>query len=159
MVGALVTGADVRLRSGNQMVVEGALRAGCRFFSGYPITPASEIYREATVTGSAHNKDGALKKNDPETIEVLRHLEAKVTAHAGEMALAHVDLEEGAETLVLSYGITSRAAGEAVRTARARGQRVSFVRVESLFPVPLEPIRKAATGARRSGCCTSRRPR
>ena len=36
------------LRSGNQMVVEGALRAGCRFFSGYPITPASEIYREMT---------------------------------------------------------------------------------------------------------------
>ncbi len=31
------------------MVVEGAMRAGCRFFSGYPITPASEIYREATL--------------------------------------------------------------------------------------------------------------
>lgn len=37
------------LRSGNQMVVAGALRAGCRFFSGYPITPASEIYREMTA--------------------------------------------------------------------------------------------------------------
>ena len=26
------------------MVAEGALAAGCRFFAGYPITPASEIY-------------------------------------------------------------------------------------------------------------------
>src|SRR3972149_2685716 len=33
-----------RLCSGNQMVAEGALAAGCRFFAGYPITPASEIY-------------------------------------------------------------------------------------------------------------------
>jgi len=28
---------------GNEAVVEGALMAGCRFFAGYPITPASEI--------------------------------------------------------------------------------------------------------------------
>ena len=28
---------------GNEAIVEGALAAGCRFFAGYPITPASEI--------------------------------------------------------------------------------------------------------------------
>jgi len=28
---------------GNEAIVEGALRAGCRFFAGYPITPATEI--------------------------------------------------------------------------------------------------------------------
>lgn len=32
-----------RLLQGNEAVVEGALRAGCRFFAGYPITPATEI--------------------------------------------------------------------------------------------------------------------
>ncbi len=31
------------LLQGNEAVVEGALAAGCRFFAGYPITPASEI--------------------------------------------------------------------------------------------------------------------
>ena len=31
------------LIQGNEAVVEGALRAGCRFFAGYPITPATEI--------------------------------------------------------------------------------------------------------------------
>ncbi len=29
--------------NGNEMVVEGAIDAGCRFFAGYPITPSSEI--------------------------------------------------------------------------------------------------------------------
>ncbi|MBU0481220.1 MAG: 2-oxoacid:acceptor oxidoreductase subunit alpha [Proteobacteria bacterium] len=33
----------VVLLQGNEAVVEGALAAGCRFFAGYPITPASEI--------------------------------------------------------------------------------------------------------------------
>ena len=32
-----------RFWSGNEACVEGALTAGCRFFAGYPITPANEI--------------------------------------------------------------------------------------------------------------------
>ena len=32
-----------RLLQGNEAIVEGALAAGCSFFAGYPITPASEI--------------------------------------------------------------------------------------------------------------------
>lgn len=33
----------VRVVQGNEATVEGAIAAGCRFFAGYPITPASEI--------------------------------------------------------------------------------------------------------------------
>jgi len=32
-----------KLLQGNEAIVEGALRAGCKFFAGYPITPATEI--------------------------------------------------------------------------------------------------------------------
>ncbi len=308
--------AEIRLRSGNQMVVEGALRAGCRFFSGYPITPASEIYREmtgrlqargdvavgapdeisalcycigasqrgvkamtatsgpgwalmieafqyglmtetpavvavvqrlgpstggatqgaqgdvllaefatsggytvpvfapstplecyaltvrafnwaealrtpvvllsdkevamtyeavdlgalpaipvwersappfapvagrlkVTLTGSAHNKDGWLRKNDPETLDVLRHLEEKVAARATEMAMVSEDLEDDADTVVVSYGITSRAAREAVRVAREAGLRASFLGLLTLFPVPVDAIRAAVRDAKR----------
>ena len=31
------------LMKGNEALAESALRAGCRFFSGYPITPQTEI--------------------------------------------------------------------------------------------------------------------
>jgi len=45
------------LLQGNEAVVEGALYAGCRFFAGYPITPATEIseamsYRLPAVGGT-----------------------------------------------------------------------------------------------------------
>ena len=44
------------LLQGNEAIVEGALAAGCRFFAGYPITPATEIsevmsYRLPAVGG------------------------------------------------------------------------------------------------------------
>jgi len=38
-----------RLLQGNEAVVEGSLRAGCRFFAGYPITPATEIAEQLSV--------------------------------------------------------------------------------------------------------------
>lgn len=46
-----------RLMQGNEACAEGALAAGCRFFAGYPITPASEIaerlsYRLPQVDGT-----------------------------------------------------------------------------------------------------------
>jgi len=34
---------EVLIVQGNEACVKGAIRAGCRFFAGYPITPASEI--------------------------------------------------------------------------------------------------------------------
>ncbi len=37
------------LLQGNEAIVEGALAAGCRFFAGYPITPASEISEMMSV--------------------------------------------------------------------------------------------------------------
>ncbi|HEX9884827.1 MAG TPA: 2-oxoacid:acceptor oxidoreductase subunit alpha [Desulfobaccales bacterium] len=38
-----MTNGQPHLLQGNEAVVEGALAAGCRFFAGYPITPATEI--------------------------------------------------------------------------------------------------------------------
>ena len=37
------------LLQGNEAIVEGALVAGCRFFAGYPITPASEIAENLSI--------------------------------------------------------------------------------------------------------------
>jgi 2-oxoglutarate/2-oxoacid ferredoxin oxidoreductase subunit alpha len=36
-----------RLVSGNEAIFQGALRAGARYFAGYPISPASEILQQA----------------------------------------------------------------------------------------------------------------
>ncbi|MBI1733969.1 MAG: 2-oxoacid:acceptor oxidoreductase subunit alpha [Candidatus Rokubacteria bacterium] len=104
---------------------------------------------KVTLTGSAHNKDGWLRKNDAETLEVLRHLQAKIDARAAAMAMVSRDLQADPETVVLSYGVTSRSAREATLRARALGRRVSYVGVQTLFPVPVELLRDAVRGAKR----------
>lgn len=35
--------------SGNEAIVEGALRAGCRYYAGYPITPSTEIMERISI--------------------------------------------------------------------------------------------------------------
>ena len=42
-------GKQELLLQGNEAIVEGALKAGCRFFAGYPITPATEISEALSV--------------------------------------------------------------------------------------------------------------
>ncbi len=37
------SGAATAFLSGNEAVAEGAIRAGCRFYAGYPITPQNEL--------------------------------------------------------------------------------------------------------------------
>ena len=98
------------------------------------------------ATGSAHDTEGRLRKNSPEVVEVLTALQAKIDAHADELALVRADLDPGATTLVVSYGISTRASLEACRSVRARGGRVSFLQLRTLFPVPAAAIREALDG-------------
>jgi 2-oxoglutarate ferredoxin oxidoreductase subunit alpha len=105
------------------------------------------------ATGSAHDKSGRLRKNSPEVLELLAHLQEKIEAHAGEMCLAEQDLEPDADTLVISYGITARAARQACRDLR-RGaygpaKRISFLQPLTLFPVASTAIVAAGERARR----------
>jgi len=49
--------AEKKLMKGNEALAEGAVRAGCRFFAGYPITPQNEVpeymsWRMAQVGGA-----------------------------------------------------------------------------------------------------------
>lgn len=101
------------------------------------------------ATGSAHDAEGRLRKSSPEVVEILADLQRKVDAHAGELTLARSDLQESAETLVVSYGVSARAALEACRRVRARRGRVSFLQLQTLFPVPVAAVARALPGCER----------
>jgi 2-oxoglutarate ferredoxin oxidoreductase subunit alpha len=101
---------------------------------------------KVTVTGSAHDQQGRLRKNAPEVIEVLRHLEHKIEAHADEMALVRPDLDPDARCLLVSFGITARAARQAVKTLRRESFPISFLQIQTLFPVPRQALDWASAG-------------
>jgi 2-oxoglutarate ferredoxin oxidoreductase subunit alpha len=101
---------------------------------------------KVSVTGSAHDQQGRLRKNAPEVIEVLQHLERKIQAHAAEMELVRADLEPGAPHLLISYGITARAARQAVTMLRQEEIRVSLFQPQTLFPIPRRALARALDG-------------
>jgi 2-oxoglutarate/2-oxoacid ferredoxin oxidoreductase subunit alpha len=104
---------------------------------------------KVTATGSAHNADGLLKKNDPETISILRHLEEKIQAHKNELVIVNEDIDPSADTLVISFGITARTMKDAVGQARLAGKKVSAQTIYSMFPIPGEKIKHAAENVKR----------
>lgn len=100
-------------------------------------------------TTSSHDERAFLSKSPTEVGRLNRRLAAKVEDHMDEIGMVEADLEPGAETLILSYGITARAVKEAVRRRRAAGQLVSSLTVQSLWPVPEGAIKAALEGVRR----------
>ena len=97
-------------------------------------------------TGSTHDERAFITK-DASTVDALnRHLAAKIEMHLDEIELVDADLEAGAETLVVGYGVTAGAVRAAVVTARRSGRAVSSLVVQSLWPVPERAMDEALDG-------------
>jgi 2-oxoglutarate ferredoxin oxidoreductase subunit alpha len=103
----------------------------------------------ARYTTSTHDKTGYLTTR-PEVIqEMIDHYAAKIENAIDDIALVKEDLEEGADTLVVSYGIVARSASVAIREARSRGRKVSSLVLQTLWPVPEKRIAAALAGVKR----------
>jgi 2-oxoglutarate ferredoxin oxidoreductase subunit alpha len=103
----------------------------------------------ARLTTSAHDAQGYLTKNPRDIRRINEHLAAKIESAIEEIALVKADLQPGAETLLLSYGITARSVEDAALIARRAGVKVSTLTVYSLWPVPEREIREALAGVKR----------
>lgn len=100
-------------------------------------------------TTSTHDKAGYLTADPGLIQEMIDHYTAKIEAATDDIALFRHDPQEDAETLVVSYGVTSRSAAMAVREARDRGKRVSSLTLQTLYPVPERAIKSAIDGVAR----------
>ncbi len=103
----------------------------------------------ARFTTSTHDRE-ALLTTDPELIqEMIDHYAAKIQSAADQIALYGANMQPGARTLVISYGVVSRSAALAVERARAHGRKVSWLVLRTLWPVPEKAIRQAMAGVKR----------
>ncbi len=100
-------------------------------------------------TSSTHGPDGYLT-TDPDQIQRnIERMGRKIEADAEELALYKNDAQEGAETLILTYGITSRAARDAVKDLRAKGEKASLLTLQTLWPVAEQTLARLAGPYRR----------
>jgi 2-oxoglutarate ferredoxin oxidoreductase subunit alpha len=80
---------------------------------------------------------------------MIDHYTAKIDAAADDMALFKEDFQDGAEILIVSYGIISRSATVAVKVARSRGMKISSLVLQTLWPTPRRAITSALNGMKK----------
>ncbi|MBF0469518.1 MAG: pyruvate flavodoxin/ferredoxin oxidoreductase [Desulfamplus sp.] len=100
-------------------------------------------------TSSTHGPDGYITI-DPNLIEENQErLRNKIFSAEDKLTLYEENHREGADTLLISYGVTSRASEDACQMLEKMGKPVSTLTLKTLWPVPKKLIRAKAAPYKR----------
>jgi 2-oxoglutarate/2-oxoacid ferredoxin oxidoreductase subunit alpha len=100
-------------------------------------------------TSSTHGENGYIT-TDPSAIRAANErLERKLTANIDSFSYYHEERTGNAETLVVTYGVSARAARLACRELNYRGTGTNLLVLKTLWPVPEQVIQRAAADVKR----------
>ncbi len=94
------------------------------------------------VTGLTHDERGYPVMNHRTQDKLVRRLVDKIRKNADKIARYEEDAVEGAEVVVIAYGITSRVARRGIAIARERGVKVGMLRLITCWPFPEARVRE-----------------
>jgi 2-oxoglutarate ferredoxin oxidoreductase subunit alpha len=100
-------------------------------------------------TSSTHAKTGYITTDTAEITAVLRRLKLKLESTVDQFSYYEFLASQDAETLIISYGVTARAAKAVYSELRQLGKPVSLLVLKTLWPIPEQVIRKAAEDIKR----------
>ncbi len=104
---------------------------------GVPPMPSFGEGENLLVTGSTHDEKGLRRVDHPDVHAALvERIHRKIEAGRTDIVELWVEWVEDADLVVIAYGFTARVAVAAVKSARARGKKVGFVRLLTLWPFP-----------------------
>jgi len=108
-----------------------------------PLVPFGQGYRYH-ITGLHHDERGYPTDRPDEIRPWLRRLQLKIERSLSDILLYEEDRDEEADVLVVAYGSVARTARHAIQVARERGRRVSFLKLQTLWPFAEEVVEHAA---------------
>jgi 2-oxoglutarate ferredoxin oxidoreductase subunit alpha len=91
-----------------------------------------------------HDEHGYPNMTLPTQDKLVRRLQSKILDAVDRISMFEEEQIEGADVVVVSYGITSRVAQRAIEAARKRGLRVGKLRLITAWPFPEKKIRELA---------------
>ncbi len=101
------------------------------------------------VNTSIHDRCGLMTR-DPAVMQAhLDHLVHKIEDHVDEFSFINADIELGADSVIVAYGLAARSAREALRQLRQMGTKASLVVLHTLWPVLEKRLREAVGNHRR----------
>jgi 2-oxoglutarate ferredoxin oxidoreductase subunit alpha len=112
-----------------------------------PIVKAGDGFN-IHVTGLTHDERGYPVMTPAAQEKLVRRLVDKIRKNADAIVEYREDQVDGAEIVVVSYGITSRVAIPAIEQARKEGMKVGHLRLITAWPFPTKRIRELSTKVR-----------
>jgi 2-oxoglutarate ferredoxin oxidoreductase subunit alpha len=109
-----------------------------------PMAKAGDGHR-FHVTGLTHDERGYPVMNADAQEKCVRRLVEKIRNNADKITLLEESEMEGADVVVVSYGITSRVAVKAIEMAKAEGVKVGHLRLITVWPFAEKRIRELAS--------------
>jgi len=100
---------------------------------GFPAIGGERIVRQ---TSSTHGEDGYITVDTTSIGISIKRMAAKLENHVDQFTFYDLDDDPAADTLIVVYGVTARAAREAVDRLRLAGRPLSLLVLKTLFPVP-----------------------
>lgn len=97
--------------------------------------PVTENTHQVRYTASTHDKTGIIQNTTPDALANSARLAGKIKANWHHYLLDDYDKQDGAKTLLITYGITTQAAVDAVAAWRRDKKKVSLLVMKSLLPV------------------------
>lgn len=101
-----------------------------------PFLPVTTDKWQVRLNASTHDKNGILQHSGDEAIGNTVRLDRKARETLSGYTFYELDEQEGAGTLVVSYGITASAARDTVKEMREKGKKVSLLVPKTILPVP-----------------------
>jgi len=98
--------------------------------------PLGNTKHQVRITASTHDTNGIIQNTSKVALDNSKRLHNKTVANLDSYTFFEADEQADSETIVMSYGITSQAAREAVRQLRSDGKKVSLLIAKTLLPVP-----------------------
>jgi 2-oxoglutarate ferredoxin oxidoreductase subunit alpha len=100
-------------------------------------------------TSSTHGADGYITTDFDEIARVQDRLKTKLTSKVKRFSYCESYLEKDSDTLLLTYGITGRAARDVYQMCKSSGSPISLLILKTLWPVPEVLIKEKAVNVRR----------
>ncbi|MGD9180281.1 MAG: transketolase C-terminal domain-containing protein [Desulfobacterales bacterium] len=100
-------------------------------------------------TSSTHGPDGYITTDPDEIARSQERLKAKLLSALDQFAFHETFNTDNADTLIISYGVTARAAKAVFNEHNRQGKPVSLLVLKTLWPVPEHLIRQVARSVKR----------
>ncbi|MGC8743899.1 MAG: 2-oxoacid:acceptor oxidoreductase subunit alpha [Verrucomicrobiia bacterium] len=108
-----------------------------------PIVKAGDGYR-IHITGLTHDERGYPVMNADCQEKCVRRLVDKIRLNADKIVKYEEEEIDGADVVIVSYGITSRVALRAIQKAKEKGIKVGHFRLITAWPFPEKRIKQIA---------------